>query len=168
MHDQHHATTNKPEADATFERAEAALKARREGDRTASSSVRKTLAWYFETRERMQAPNGMHPKTDCVSLATGERARIQVDGGKGGDLDGILADVATIGAAIETAKAEEPMGTAALLELVQARWVNGKPTVTQQAIADRQKVPQRTLSYHVGKAEKILAQVLAGGRVSRD
>jgi hypothetical protein len=143
-------TSSNPDVQAAFRAAEDRIRHR---ESTAFGSVRAAVGWWSEARERMQAPNPMHPRTECVDRATGERARIVVDGGRGGDLDETFARIATIGEAIEKGRREEAMGTAALLELVTTK-------STQTAIADRQKVAQSTLSVHVARAEKVIAAKL--------
>jgi len=103
------------------------------------------IAWYVEASARFQAPNPMHPRTDCVNRSTGERARIQVDGGKGGDLDGTLADLSTVGEVLADTRRHYPRAVAALVETLTSR-------VTQQAIADRHRISAQALSAEIGRA----------------
>lgn len=144
-------TSHDPALRRAASQAESHIRRREVG---AFSSVRGALEWWGKARRRMQAPNSMHPRTELVNRATGERAQIRVDGGKGGDLDGTFATIATVGEALAVSRREEPMGTAALVESVAEG-------TSQQVIADRQRVPASTLSYHVGKAERIIGRELA-------
>lgn len=61
----------------------------------------------LHARERMQAPNGLWPRTE-THPDTGEEVPVTVDGGRGGDLHGVHATLHTIHAVLEELRREEP------------------------------------------------------------
>lgn len=58
------------------------------------TSVGRVLEWYFPMREKLQSPVGMHPRTSTSS--SGAEVLIRVQGGKGGDIDEVLAVMASV------------------------------------------------------------------------
>lgn len=151
--------------EATWHRAEAALAARREGKSFAS--VRAALGWYYEARQRLQAPNPRHPHTEPAPYRgeLGEsrsdtRVLIQVDGGKGGDMDDILATLLDIQRAVEEASRAHPRGMETLYLLVTT-------PRTQGQIADLYKVSQASLSVEIGKVESHLKGALTFAGIVR-
>ena len=66
-------------------------------------SVRSALRWYFERTESLSSPQGMHPRGERA--ADGSMVMVRVQGGKGGDFDGVLATMTTIGAGMAKLKA---------------------------------------------------------------
>lgn len=153
------ATSRSLHESGAYDRAEAAIQ-RRTGVGIQFATSRKAIGWYFETRLRMQAAHGMHPGTDLVDGRTGERARIVVDGGKGGDLDEVLATLSSLARALNEAHVYYPRGTAALVMMLDG---NKK----QSEIADEHKVTQQTISIEVGRAVAYLDGVLRAGGVLR-
>lgn len=89
-------------------------RARQDNPGGAFRSVDHALRWYFEARERMQSPHALWPRTE-THPDTGEEVRVQVDGGRGGDLDGVHATLATIHAVLEELRREEPQQFAVLV-----------------------------------------------------
>lgn len=82
-----------------FERAVEAVNREYIGTRAKFRSVAAALRWYFEARERMAGPNPAAPMTDTAP--DGSQVHVRVDGGRGGDIDGVLATMSTIGTALE-------------------------------------------------------------------
>lgn len=151
--------------EATWNRAEAALAARRGGKSFAN--VRAALAWYYETRERLQTANPRHPHTEPAPYRgeLGEsrsdtRVLVQVDGGKGGDMDDILATLLDIQRAIREAARAFPRGMDTLYLLITT-------TQTQGHIADQHKVSQASLSVEIGKVESHLKGALTFAGIVR-
>lgn len=77
-------------------------------------SVEHALDWYWHTRDRMQSPHGMWPRTE-THPDTGEEVRVVVDGGRGGDLDGVHATLKTIHDVLEELRHDEPQQLAVLV-----------------------------------------------------
>lgn len=59
------------------------------------TSAPRALTWFYEAKERMSSPVGMHPRTSTA--AGGQQVHVRVQGGKGGDIDEVLASVVSIG-----------------------------------------------------------------------
>jgi hypothetical protein len=57
------------------------------------------LVWYFERSELLKGANAMHPRTEQAK--DGSQVRVCVDGGRGGDFDGMLATLASIDQALD-------------------------------------------------------------------
>lgn len=76
-----------------LERAEASLQSRqRRAQEGAWGSLGALLSWTLANGDRMGSPQSMSLPVECVSYVTGYHVpRPNVDGGKGGDLDSILA-----------------------------------------------------------------------------
>lgn len=158
------ATSRDANADATLLAANATVQRRAHARGVTFTGVRHALQWWGEARGRMQAPNGLHPKTVGVGQGGGyrgdEQVLLQVDGGRGGDIDDVLATLQSVQAGIDRARAEHPRGTEALIQTV----VYGK---SQASLADAWKLDQGTLSRQIGLAENYLKGFLAAGLVLR-
>jgi hypothetical protein len=123
--------------------AEQALARRQQGHLT-FTSVRGALSWYERTRARLQAPPGRAPRTTihrgCSVLVP------DVDGGRGSTLEDSLAVVATIGAACQEVRSQEPGRWRAVELVVLAGW-------TQKDAAKRLNCNQATVSRWIGWCE---------------
>lgn len=159
---------------ADFERAEAEVARRRPGSVT-FRSTREAIARYYELRAVLAGPKGMHPQT--WPAADGSRVRVSVDGGRGGDLDGVLAFVASVGAAIQAAcRRDATMEQAARrMWMVTARYAGiegeappggakGQPW-TQSQIAGALGCSQQTVSRELGRIESAVSDLLHDGDV---
>ena len=151
------AVSRNPDVIAAFREAQAAQEQRASSQYNGFSSVFAAVRWALEMGPRLQSAHGMSPRTELVNASTGERARIAVDGGRGGDLDGTLATLRSIEKAIGVAQAEEPVGTAGLLEVARGR--------TQVEVATEHRIAQQTLSDRIGKAKKVIARELRGSGI---
>lgn len=137
-----------------YTRAERAINARQSG--YTFVSVRKALEWFYVNREKLQSPllRQQHTEPAPYRADLGEkrsdtRVLIQVDGGKGGDIDGAFATLVDISRAIESCCKEYPRGMEALRLLIVT-------TQTQTQIATERRVTQQSLSIEIGKAESFL------------
>lgn len=131
--------------------------ATRPRDKKTFRSVRDALGWYFETRERMQSPNGMHPRGE--KTATGEVVVLDVDGGQGSSLEDILCTLSTIGTMLEQLKREQGMERAFPAVCL---WGMGTPYST---IAEKLGVSTSTASAEVGKGFSYLLGLMRAGGV---
>ena len=137
-----------------YDRAEREINARQSG--YTFTSVRKALEWFYVNREKLQNPLLRQQHTepapyreDLGERRSDTRVLIQVDGGKGGDIDGAFATLVDISRAIESCCKEYPRGTEALRLLI----VTMK---TQTKIATEWRITQQALSIEIGKAESYL------------
>lgn len=171
-------------SDEGVQLAERQLRRRQPGSIT-FRSVGAALVWYFETSEKLKGANAMHPRTETAP--GGAQVRVQVDGGRGGDLDGMMSTVASIGQALdrlaEAASVHFPRAGAVPLEryreLVELSYIGSRdrspPGVERGTSRDRTwcpwlqteiaaefEVSTRTVSEHIGRAEKVLAKLLEG------
>lgn len=135
------------DAGPDLERAE---KARKRGRRR-FRSAKQAVAWYFEARERMQSPVGRHPRGE--TLPNGEQVIMRVDGGSGGDIDGVLATISTIGSAIESLRRHDSRWGFVLVASV-------RDGIKQGDLALKFKVSQPTVSGWIGRAEAFIAGIL--------
>ena len=148
-------------------------------------SVEAALRYYFTKRRLLQGATAMAARTE-THPDTGEQVRVSVDGGRGGDLDEVLATVHTIGKALAhlhrnlTIDPNRP-GRPSAIGAAQYAWMltalyggvdgmtppGGRPGQlwTQSQVASRLKVSQQTVSDHVQRAERMLAGVLREGGV---
>ena len=150
---------------ADYARAEQAVTARQSG--YTFPSVRKALEWFYVNRERLQSPLLRTPNTepapyraDLGEHRSDTRVLIQVDGGKGGDIDGAFATLVDISRAIESCCRECPRGMEALRLLVVT-------TQTQTQIATERRVSQQSLSIEIGRAESYLKGALGHAGILR-
>ena len=92
----------------TFARAERAIR-RRHAEGRAFGSVAQALTWYWQTWERLHVPKTFLPATEVVPGTGGQhQVYVEVDGGRGGDLDGALATLASIGSVLTDLREEDP------------------------------------------------------------
>jgi hypothetical protein len=110
--------SSSPAARQVFRDAEAQV-ARRAYEGLTFASVERCLAWFFPMREKMQAPKGLHPRGEEHH---GELVFLDIDGGRGGDMDEVLATISTIGAVLEGLRRDFPRAW----EVVVARVRDGK------------------------------------------
>lgn len=148
-----------------YDRAERSLASRRQG--CTFPGVRKALSWYYEMRQRLQSPHGQAPHTepapyrpDLGEKRSDTRVVVQVDGGKGGDIDLVYTTLFDIQRAINACRERVPQGMLALETILTS-------PVTQTALADRWKVPATTLSAAIGDAEKFLTGYLHHAEILR-
>lgn len=135
-----------------------AEEARRRRQRSGLSfrSVRQALGWYWEMRERMSSAHGLHPRGERGP--GGQMVWVQVDGGRGGDLDEVLATLATIHRALEVLRRQDVRGW----KMLELCWRDG---VSQAEVGRRFQVSQKTVSVLSGKAEAYLAGWFSQGGV---
>lgn len=151
-----------------YKRAERAAAAKKE--RLTFPSVRACLGWYFEARERMQSPKGMHLRTEAANEGRADtRVLLRVDGGSGGDLDEVLATLATVTMALEKVQKAEAMGLLPKRSY-QVLVLSYRDGLTQADIAAALQFRQQQASVMLGRAEDCLLGGLVGGVVgaSRD
>ena len=154
------------DADLTYRAAEEARE--RQTARSAGctfASVRAAVSWWVEARERLSAPNSPHRHTEAAPYARiGGRSRpdtrvlVQVEGGKGGDLDGVLATVATIGEAFRAADRDIGRGANALLRVV-------RDGLTYAKLGEEWNASPSTVSAEIGRAESYLLALLKGAHI---
>ncbi|MEL6349143.1 MAG: hypothetical protein AAFV53_38920 [Myxococcota bacterium] len=111
-------------------------------------SVKAALGWYFEMQGKLGSPQSMHPRTQTAP--GGAQVYVRVDGGRGGDLDEVLATMATIGKALERLHRVFPMGHRILVGVYQ----EGR---TGQLLSEELEVSASNVSRFRGKAEFFLA-----------
>lgn len=138
------------DADQIFRRAQAAQNAQRGGGIRFKSATA-AVGWYFETRERLASPHGMHPRGEV--LPDGSVARIEVDGGPGGDLDEVLATMATIGKALGHLQRSEPSEHFSVVHKVRDGWTGAQSAKVLQC--DR-----KTAGAHLARGLRFLTGVL--------
>jgi hypothetical protein len=138
-----------------FRNAEAQT-ARRAYDGLTFASVERCLAWFFPMREKMQSPKGMHPRGE---EHLGELVILDIEGGRGGDMDEVLATLSTVGAALEQLRQDIPRAW----EVVVARLRDGK---TFRDLEKIHGVSCSSLSADEGKGQAyLLGQLRAAGVV---
>lgn len=147
-----------PRAAEDLARADAA-RLRRLSSSLSFTSVRAALRWWAEARGRLQAPHNLYPRTEPLP-GTEERVRVDVEGGRGGDLDDVLATATTIGAALDHLRQDYPQEYRVLV-LVR---LDGQ---SQAEVARRTGRGAATVSTDVGVAEGYLAGLLRGSGVLR-
>ena len=141
-----------------YGRAVAAIRRRMNTDGPSFRSSRAALRWYFEARDRMQSPVGLHPRGEVSR--NGERVFLRVDGGKGGDLDGVLVTLSTIGTALRHLAMDYPQDHGLLVRAVR----DGSST---RDLAKISGLSQATISRKIGQGESYVAGALAGSGVLR-
>lgn len=134
-----------------LERADRARRRRVEGGVT-FRGVGQALTWFYEMRQKLVGPQGMHPRGELS--ADGEVVFVQVDGGRGGDMDDVMATVSTIGAIVRELALHHPVEHL----VIELRFRDGK---TQRELADLAGLGIGTASAVLGRAE---FYVLAGLR----
>jgi len=102
----------------------------------------------------MGTAQGLYPRTERVD-DFGGRVAMNVDGGRGGDLDEVLATLATITTALERLEAYDPKKHQVALLYAVGR--------TQVEIGVRIGQSQRVVSSLMAQAESFLAALLGGG-----
>lgn len=142
-------SSRSPAAAVDLAIAEAMLERRRRASGRTFSSVNFALEWFWRMREAMQSPQGLHPRGEPVA-GTNQVVWVNVDGGKGGDLDEVLVTLSTIGAALEELRHHNPVGHGILL----LSELEGK---TLRAIAEKTGLSVGKCSYELGKAIDYLA-----------
>lgn len=165
----------------TLREADEALaerKARRVAGSLTFRSVPDLLAWWGEAEVRIQGANAMHPRTEAVPTASGngsgERCVVRVDGGPGGSVDDVHATLASVRGALarlgrEAERRAARRGRPPAVEveryhvLLVDRYVHG---MTLEALAKREGVGESALSAHLGKAERVLADLLFGSVIT--
>lgn len=141
----------------SLERAEHARRRRHEGGMT-FRGVGQALGWFYEMREKLSGPQGMHPRGETSD--TGEVVFLQVDGGRGGDFDDTLATVSTIGSLVRELAKHHPVEH----RVVELRFRDGK---SQADIANMAGLSQSTCSAVLGRAEFYLLAGLRDAGVVR-
>lgn len=148
-------------SDLTFHDAEDARK-RQITLRTGRTfkSVRAAISWWVEARERMSAPKSPAPHTEPAPYArvgghcrSDTRVLVQVEGGRGGDLDDVLATITTIGQAMAAADRDVRPGAGFLLRVC-------RDGVTFAKLAEERDVSSSTVSAEIGRAESYLLALL--------
>lgn len=132
--------------------AQAALE-RRQQQHLTFHNVRDAVRWYCETRPRMSSANALHPKTEKVD-DFGTRVPINVDGGRGGDLDETLATLATVTAALDRLRVYNPTWH----QVVLAKGCGESQAVIGRTLNQRQQIVSKMLSW----GEAYLAALLGG------
>lgn len=140
----------------TFRRADD-VSARARGDGLTFASVRKSLQWYVEARDRVASPSTASPRTARAS--DGSVVVLDVDGGRPTSRDEVLSTLSTIHGAIEAARVYYPEGVDWLLRSHQGR--------TQSDIARDTQKSQPVISVAIGKAEAFLVGRLGAAGVLR-
>lgn len=160
------ATSTDPATLEIYHRAEAA-RLRRSAPGITFASLRACLLWYYEARDRLQVPTGMHPRTERVPSSTrgrgyrgDEAVLLQVDGGPGGDLDEVFATARTVQQSLEQAGRHHPRGVQGLYETVAL----GR---SQASVADEWKLSQQAVSQDIGRAMSFLTGALSVAGVLR-
>ena len=153
-------------------------KARRVAGSLTFRSVPDLLAWWGEAEVRMQGANAMHPRTEAVPTPSGngcgERCVVRVDGGPGGSIDDVHATLASVRRALarlgrEAERRAARRGRPPAVEveryhvLLVDRYVHG---MTLEALAKREGVGESALSAHLGKAERVLSELLSGSVIT--
>ncbi len=100
-----------PETAALVEAADR-RRQRRTGTGLSWTSAPRALEWFYEAKERMSSPVGMHPRTSTAP--GGAQVLIRVDGGKGGDLDEVMACIVSIGQTLAALHAWRPQAARAV------------------------------------------------------
>lgn len=85
---------------------------RRTTDGLQWTSAPRALTWFYEARERMSSPVGMHPRTSAGP--GGQQVHVRVQGGKGGDIDEVLASIVSIGQTLDALAAWQPQAARAV------------------------------------------------------
>lgn len=127
-------------------------------------SVRAALGWYFPAYRRMGSPHGMHPRTE-QQPGSDTRLLLRVDGGGGGDLDEVLATLATITMALERVQQAEAAHLLPRHSLQVLLW-SYRDGRTQADIAAALQIRQQQASILLGRAEDCLLGSLVGGVIA--
>lgn len=149
-----------PEIREILARAEAAQ--RRPRGPLEFGSVRGIAAWYARSRARMGRPHGLHPRTSRGS--DGREYLVQVDGGRGGHLDDVLAGLLTVHAILEDARGGE-----ATPQQWRAWWLVRVEGYQQNEAAEMVGASEASVSRWLGRIDRALRPTLeaAGMLVSR-
>ena len=114
------------------------------------------LRWYFERRETLTSPKGMHPRSERA--ADGSQVCVIVDGGGGGDFDDVLATLCTLAQCLK--RLHEDLPTAWFIVVNKHR-----DGMTLREAATQLKCSVSSASAHVGRGESYLAGMLRGAGV---
>lgn len=150
-------SSRSPRAADDLSRAEETISRRTHSGLT-FTSVHKTLGWYFEARERMQSAQSMHPRGEPGT--GGEVVFLSVAGGKGGDIDEVLATISTVGAALRALHVDYPRAHAVLVAFHR----DGQSLRDQ---ARRHGMHHQSMSVEFGKGEAYLVGLLRRAGVLR-
>ena len=123
-------------------------------------SPRAAAEWYWEARERMSSPVGLHPRHERT--ISGEVvATPRVDGGRGSSMDDVLATVHTIGQALAQVGGRNVRG---LDMFIRAR----RDGETQADIAKVYHLDQSSVSRELHRVERAIGLELAGSGLVPD
>lgn len=120
---------------ARIDQAIAADKARRAKGSGTFRSVSAALTWWGAAKHRMRGAHAMHPRTEHGP--DGQQHRVSVDGGRGGDIDEVLATIATIDMLIDRVpqmarrqrqRAIDADNERRRLAGLRPRWPGGRPS----------------------------------------
>lgn len=152
------ATMRSPTADATYREAERRRVRVLSGARPELRfrSIRHALQWFYEARDRVSAPGGMHPRGQYAR--DGSMVVIDVEGGMPVDTDEVNAVLLTVHGAIVDAGRVHDRGMQWL-----ACTIGGE---SQSDIARRCKLDHKTVSHEIGRAESFLLGRLYGNVVN--
>lgn len=111
------------------------------------ATVESCLSFYWERSQALQAANGQAPRGELAP--DGSMVRVDVQGGRGGVLDGVHATLIDINRAMGALKSTLPLAHDALV----ANWRDGK---SQQEIGDLFGISQQRASSLIGRADSFL------------
>jgi hypothetical protein len=147
-----HASTSKRERGRdNLQRARSAFVAKRR--RIVFGSVRAAVGWYVETSLRMREAHGLHPRTEKID-DFGTRVPVDVDGGQGGDLDELLATLATMSKAFDRLEEYNPT-----FHRVALSYGGGE---SQAEIGKAIGQSPRIVSDYLARGEAFLAALIGG------
>lgn len=89
------------------------IRARLVHDGLAFRNLNAALQWFFPMRLRMSCPQGMSPRGEVAR--NGDVVVVSVDGGKGGDIDEVLATLVTVDGALEHLRRDYPRAAAVVV-----------------------------------------------------
>lgn len=139
-------SSRSPRAERDLTAATAELRRRSQAG-TCFASVRHALRYYFERGEAMQHPLAQHPRGH--QAPDGSTVYLQVDGGRGGDIDDVLATLQTIHTAMVELRDEHPVAAELLV-------LSARDGVAFTELGRRAKCSPSTVSAEVGRAESFL------------
>jgi hypothetical protein len=118
-------------------------------------NLRVALGWYYSMRPRMQSPPSMDLGRRAQRAPDGSAVILDVDGGKGGDADEVLATLVTIRDALEDLGRQHSRRHQVLV-LAHERGLS------QRDIARELHASQNWVSAELGKAESHVVGYLRG------
>jgi hypothetical protein len=135
--------------------AQANLATERRGQRYCWRNVASAVAWFWLYRERMQAPNNPWPRLESQLDADGSVIAVaQIErGGPGGDMDGILAAVSTIGSALREFETAMPRAHDMVVKTHRDGWA-------LRRLAEQYGAAPSTVSAELGRGEAYLLALL--------